>query len=177
LVFSKDSIGRYKNQIANLALIIFMVIVSMHLYQGKAKEIASLISRSDATAKKNALLEEIKESQLRMNGLRDFINNKDLSAVLTTLSNLATASGVKIDTVRPGPSVDLSLYVKYPFELTLKAKNYHAIGKFIGQLENSREIFIIDSLTLAFQSQPSEENGDDYLTAAVRVSTVVFKNK
>jgi len=176
-VSSKDSIGQYKNQIANLAVIIFLVIVSINIYKGQSNNIAVFISRSDADAKKNTLLEEIKQSAQRMNSLRDFINNKDVSSALTTLSNIATETGMKISSLRPGAAVDLPLYVKYPFELTIKAKSYHAIGKFIGQIENNPDIFIIDSLAITLQGQASDEGQEGYLGVMVRISTVIFKNK
>jgi len=177
-VFGKDSIGRYKNQIANLAVVIFMVMVSINIYKGQAKNIAALISFSDADAKKNTLLEEIRQSAQRMNSLRDLINNKDVSSVLATLSNVAAETGIKISSLRPGASVDLPLYVKYPFDLAIKAKNYHAIGKFIGQLENNPDIFIIDSLGIALPNQGSDEDQQEgYLSALVRLSTVIFKDK
>jgi len=174
---AKDSVGQYKNQIVNLGVVIFMVMVSINIYKGQARNIAALISRSDADAKKNTLLEEIKQSEQRMNSLRDLCNNKDLSSVISTLSNIASETGIKIGSLRPGAAVDLPMYVKYPFELTIKAKNYHAIGKFIGQIENNPDIFIIDSLTIGLQSQASDKDQEGYLSATVRISTIIFKNK
>lgn len=176
-MLAKDSIGQYKNQIVNLGVVIFMVIASINVYKGQAKNIARLTSRNDADAKKNTILEEIKQSGQRMNSLKDLINKKDVSLILTTISNMATETGIKIASLRPGASVDQPLYLKYPFELTINAKNYHAIGKFIGRLESSPEVFIVDSLSIALQREESSESQGGYLTAGLRISTVIFKNK
>lgn len=172
-MFSKDTLGKYKSNIANLAVIIIFVVISINIYKSQTKNTASLNERKDTETKKNKVLEEIGQLQKNIDDLTNLVNSKDISATINNLNNMAREFSVKISAIKPAGIQDFPLYTKYPFELTVEADNYHQIGKFISKIETNPNIYTVESLSM----HPQADNQLGEVTASLKISTVLFKVK
>lgn len=172
-MFSKDTLGKYKSNIANLAVIIIFVVISINVYKNQTKNTASLNERKDTETKKNKVMEEIVQLQKNIDDLTNLVNSKDIYATINNLNNMAREFSVKISAIKPITEQDFILYTKYPFELTVEADNYHQIGKFISKIESNPNIYIVESLSM----HPQADNQPGVVTASLKISTVLFKVK
>jgi len=153
---TSDILQKHKNKLVNVAAIVFALIVGNNIYGIYAKKIEVLQVQKDNEIRKNEVLSAISQSEKKVNSYKQLINSKDLNAVLNTISNLARDFSVSIISVRPRGEVDYSSYTRYGYELTVLAKDYHSLGKFIGKLESSPDIFMVYSLVM----QPVDKQGD-----------------
>lgn len=175
-MFSKDLLDKYKSNIANLATIIILVVISINVYKTQSRNLAALNERREVEAKKNKVLENISQLQKKIDGLVAFVNNKDLYATINDLNNIARECSVKISSVKPAGQEDSPLYTKFPFELMIEAENYHNIGKFIGKIESSPNIYRVESLTL-HPPQDTQGGKPQKIVASLRMNTILFKTQ
>jgi len=175
-MFSKDALDKYKSNIANLAIVIIFVVISINVYKSQTKNTTSLNERKDTETKKNKVLEEIGQLQKNIADLTNFVDSKDLSATINNLNNMAREFSVKISVIKPTGEQSFPLYTKYPFELTVEADNYHAIGKLISKIESNPNVYTVESLAM----HPQVDNQGNQLrkiTASLKITTVLFKVK
>jgi Tfp pilus assembly protein PilO len=175
-MFSPDLIDRYKSKIANLLLIIIFVLISINIYKAQVKNMNSMKERKDVDAKQNKSLEDLSQLQKKIDGLIDFVNNKDISATITNFNNIAKESSIQIISIKPIGEQELPLYVKYPFELMVEATNYHKIGKFISKIESDPSIYAVEYLTMrpVYETQYGSVKKID---TSLKISTFLFKGK
>ena len=55
-----------------------------------------------------------------------------------------------------------------PFDLTVKAPDYHALAKFINKLENSKEVYVVDAIDI------SPLDSDSGLKVNLTVSSIIM---
>ncbi|MDD5155348.1 MAG: type 4a pilus biogenesis protein PilO [Candidatus Omnitrophica bacterium] len=175
-MFSPDLIDRYKSNIANLVVVIIFVFISINLYKTQAKNMAALKERKDTEAKKNRVLENLSQLQTKIDELTNLVNTKDLYQTISSLNNMARESAVKIISIKPLGQQDFPAYVKYPFEMTVEAGNYHQIGKFISNIESNPNVYTIESLNM-HTAQNKQDGNVEAISASLRVDTVLFKVK
>lgn len=175
-MFSADLIDKYKSNIANLATIIILVVISINVYKTQSRNIAALNERQEVEAKKNKVLENISQLQKKIDGLTAFVNNKDLYETINNLNVMAREFSVKITSIKPAGQVDAALYTKFPFELIIEADNYHQIGKFIGKIESSPNIYRVESLDL-HPPQDTQGGKPQKMVANLKIDTILFKVK
>jgi hypothetical protein len=171
-----DFIGKYKNKILNIAIIIVALIISQNIYKNQAKNTASLLGRKDEEIKKNAELEEISQLQDKFNAIKQAINNKDISLVPRTISSTAEYSAIRIVSLKPQREEPYPLYVKYPFDLVLVATDYHRLGKFISRIEDSADIYVVENINIRSIPEEQKQNKVDTLVAELRLSTILIKD-
>lgn len=152
-----ELLQKHKNKMVNIAVIVFALIVANNVYGIYARKIEALQLQKEGEIRKNEILSAISQSEKKINAYKQLINSKDLSAVLNTISNLAKDFSVSIISVRPRGEVDYSAYTRYGYEMTVLAKDYHSLGKFISKLEDSPDIFMVYSLAM----QPFDKQQDD----------------
>lgn len=166
-----------KNKILNIIIIAIALFIGYSIYTNEAKKIVELKQKKDLELKKNQLLKSVISLEDKFNSYKKFINNKDISSIMNRLFTIAGESKVKINSLRPAGSMDFSTYVKFPFTLIATASSFKKIGYFISELENSRDIYIIDSLTISLNSTEADlsNSNADNLTLNLTVSTVILK--
>jgi Tfp pilus assembly protein PilO len=71
--------------------------------------------------------------------------------------------------VKPVAEIRQAEYVKSPFVMTVSTPTYHALGKFISALENSKDVYIFDSVDIS-----TSENEANKLTATMTLSTIAL---
>ncbi|MFA4888578.1 MAG: type 4a pilus biogenesis protein PilO [Candidatus Omnitrophota bacterium] len=168
-------IEQWKNKALNLGIIILAFVIAFNIYKEQAKEIAVLNEKKDSESKKIPVLNEIAQWEKKLSVYKGFIDNKEISSVMNTVSNIAEDSAAKITSIRPAGSADYPLYTKYSFSLTVLVEGYHALGRFTSKLESHSNIYNIDSVVI--RQQVTQQDGKVYKMAVdLNISTVFMKN-
>jgi Tfp pilus assembly protein PilO len=163
------SIDKHKNRILSLAIIIFAVIVAFNfIYQNKMRQMQALKEKVDTESKKNAVLENISQLEQRINVYKGYLAKKDATSVMSIISNIAAEATVKIVSIKPGKEVVNPEYTKLPFELSVSAKDYHTLGRFISGLENYETVFVVENINIATGSDKKE------LDVSLVVSSITY---
>jgi Tfp pilus assembly protein PilO len=173
-----DFIIKYKNKILNIAIIILAVIIANNTYKKQANIIASLKQNKDTEIKKNEALGSIGQLEKKMNAYKNSLIKKDNSLIMSAINDIAKDSGIKITSFRPEPEILYAVYVKYSYSLSINAKDYNSVGKFISKIENSPDIYTVDSVNIRPlpQGQGEVKEEETYKIAVELIlSTVWFK--
>lgn len=174
-----SAIINYKSKIANILIIIFAIIIGYKIYRNQDKVVELLKQEKELEIRKNVSLDSISGLEKKINFYKGLVNKKDIASAVNTLSSISNASQVKIVSLKPLQEKDYLIYTKYPFRIEVTAKDYHVIGKFVSELENSPDIYIIESALIkpaakAESARPAAEFKDS-LMLELTVSTILFK--
>lgn len=167
--------NRYKNRILNGAIVVMAVIISFNIYKTQRIAIDSLKREKEKEMKKNDILSSVSQSDNRLKSYKDLLNKKNISLVIDNIANIAKDINVKIVSIRPAPEEAYTVYIKYTFNLTVNVNDYKAIGRFIGKLESSEDVYMIDLLTISPQFT---EEGKVFkgLVLNLKISTFLYKD-
>jgi Tfp pilus assembly protein PilO len=171
-----DQINNNKNKILNGAMVAVALFVAYRVYQNQEKTFVSLTTKRDVEIKKNQVLEEICQLDSKINAAKKSVNNKDTSSVINTIANIAKGNEIKIISIRPEKESGTEIYRKYPFELSISADSYHAIGKFISALENHPDIYYVALIRIKPQIFWQDEKQVEKISANLSVYTILFQN-
>lgn len=170
------ALNKYKNTFLNIGVIIIFLVITNGIYKNQNLTAKKLEKDREAEIKKNAALTAISTLEKKIGLYRNFLNKKDLSSIINNISNIAKESQIKIISIRPQNEKDQGDYIKYPFSLSITAKDYHQLGQFIAKLESSSDIYIIESIAVrprAAEAQPSKQA--EKVSAELTLSTVLLK--
>lgn len=137
-----------KEKILSTAIFIFALLIATSIYISQTKSLRLLNIKRDTQIKKNEVLNEIRQSEKKIKFYSNLLNEKDASSITNTISNIAKESGVQIISIEPGREEKQSLFIKYPFILTIHADSYHAIGKFITKIESYSDAYIVETTSI-----------------------------
>ena len=175
-MFGKEPVGKYKNQIVNLIIVFVFVVVAINVHKAQTRNILLANEKKYMEEKKNKVLEDISQLEKKIDIFRNVVNNKDIYSVINTLGSLARDSAVKISSIKPSTEMDFPLYVRYPFDLTVEAGSYHAVGKFISKIESHPDIYTVESIEMA-PSLDVQEGRLNKIIVNLKINTVLFKLK
>lgn len=166
-------IGKSKQSVFNIAVIIVALIFSLKVYSGEMKKIKKLESNISLETKKNEGLVRLDKIMKGFEIFKNKINgNKSIPALINKIGNIAKGSLVKIASIRPQPEEQLASYVKYSFELSVTAKSFHLLGKFISKLENSPDVYFIERLSIR-SGLASQTDAQFEVSADLRLNTIL----
>lgn len=168
-----NRLGKGKNKIVNIALIILTLIAAPNIYISKAKKSESLNAQKAIELKKNEVLGRIARSEKKIKFYKDLFSKKDASLIMNTVNSIARDSNVKIILIKPGTEERESVYTKYPLVLTINVDGYHGLGKFISRIENHPDIYFVDEINIKTQSAASQPSSA--LTVNLTLNVIVFK--
>jgi len=171
-------IGKYKNKILNIniALIIVALIIANNIYKRQTVTMALLKRNNDAEIKKNEVLENISQLEKKINSYKNALNKKDMTLVMNAVNNIAKELGIKIISFKPQNEKDYSVYVKYPFNLAIGIKDYHQLGRFVAKIENSADIYMVDSMNIRTLAEEQKGAGEtEKFTVELILSRILFK--
>jgi len=158
-----------RNKILNLAVILLAFIVSYNaIYKKQVKEEQLLKQKISEETKKNDVLKSIGKSEETISAYKNLLPQKDANLNINSISNIAKASNVKITSIRPAPEQRYPDYIKLPFNLVLTMPNYHALGKFISEIENSQDVYAVEVVNISLNEQTKE------LTVNLTVSSIAI---
>jgi len=167
-----QGINKHKNLALNIGIIILSLTIANVIYGNQRGIMASLKENIDKETRKNKILSSIGNSDKTINYYKESINKKDLSSVITHISDIAGEAGVQIVSLRPKEEKKELLYKRYPFELAVKSKGYHAIGKFISRLESDPDIYLVENMEI--RSAGREARAGE-LALTMVVSTIILQ--
>lgn len=167
--------NRYKNRILNIGIIVLGLIVANNIYKTQNNQIISLKESKDRELKKNGILVDISAQDKRLKSYKSFLNKKDISLVIDNIGDIAKDSNSKIVSIRPEPAQPYALYVRYTFNLTVNVNDYLALGRFISKLENSYDVYMVESLNVTPRFEGPQDTPLRGLTVNLKVSTYLYK--
>lgn len=173
---SQELLKKYKNKILNTGVILLTLIIVLSIYKNQNQTIGALRSARDSEIKKNEVLATISQTEKKIDSYKNIFNKKDPSLLINALSDIARESNVKIISINPKGQDDRKVYIKYPFDLTVGVENYHAIGRFISNVESYNDLFFIDRATIRPIEKVSTSGQRYNLIVSLTISTIVFKN-
>lgn len=171
---TNDLIRKYKNIILNLIIIGISVIISLKIYTSQGKDIASLTVKKDAETKKNEVLQDISRLENKFKAYKKYINNKEVSKIINMLGAIAKENSVNIISIRPLEEKPFPLYTKYPYDLSIEADSYHALARFVSNVESHGYIFRVESAVISKQFGSQDEHPK--LKEDLLISTIVVKD-
>jgi len=171
-------ISKYKDKVLNIniAIIILAMIITYNIYKRQTAILKSLKQQIDIETKKNDALSNIDQLEKRINAYKNYLGKKDLSLIIARIDGLAKDSNIKIFSFTPQPARDYPVYIKYPFSLTIAAKDYRCLSEFISKIEDSPDIYMVDSISIkSLYLEQKEEALTNKIGADLVISTIVFK--
>jgi len=166
---------KHKNKVLNILILILFLFAAQRIYGIKLNEKRSLSFKKEQEIKKNQVLAQIVGLEKNISAYKKILRQKDSAYFIDKLSNLAKDSEVKIISIKPVREIAGGVYTRYPFGLSVSALGYHAIGKFISRIENSRDVFIVESIGISPNPAAAKEAQADKMKLELVVSAVFFK--
>jgi len=169
-----ELLTKYKHRLVNVLLLIIALVIAFRIYNKQVTNIGQLKQQKNAEIEKNKVLVKLGELGEKVKEYTEYINSKDLSSSINTISDMARESAVEITSIRPAGEEDQGVYIRYPYDLKVTSSSYHNIGNFISKLENHPAIFLVESAAISpaagqDESQPEKVNVD------LRISTIWLK--
>lgn len=160
-----------KNLLLNVIIIAVACFIAFNfIYKNQEQELQGLVAKKDVEIKKNAVLENIGRLEKKIDDYKTLLPKRDVGETINTINNLARGAAIKIVSIRPLAAEERTAnYVKSSFEISLSASSYHALGKFISNLESYQDVYIVESADIV-----SQEAGKE-LTANLKVSAIAVK--
>lgn len=159
-------INKHKSKILNIGIIILAVIVANNIYQKQNKELAMMKAGNDALMQKNGVLENIGELEIKIGAYKDLLSKKEENRAMNTFNSLAQDLNITISSIRPLLEEKHADYSKFPFDLSISAPNYNAIGKFISAVENSQDVFQVEFIAIR------PDRNEKVLNVELKISSV-----
>lgn len=169
-----------KNKVVSIAIILVSILAAVNIYKAQVKNIGGLRERKDVEFKKNDVINEINQLEKKMDFYKGLLIKRDAGSMINIIDDIAQEEGVKIVSLRPSAAQDFPLYTKQPFDLSVKAQGYHAIGRLISRLESHSDIFIVDTVKIKAAGDIQAAAGEGLsqgvnVDAELRLSAVSFK--
>lgn len=173
-----QSLNRYKNFVFNFTVLLVFVFVAFKIYGWNEKKLLLLQEKKQNEEKKNELLEIIKNIEKKVFSYKRFLNNKDITTLISSIGSLANKSQVKILSIKPSLEENYTPYLlRYPLELVVQADSYHHLGGFLAELESHPDMYVVELLNLEPSSREigREEKKEYKLKANLKISTFLYK--
>lgn len=170
-----DLIIKNKNKIFNLGLMLLLLFIAFQVYSYGNKQKSRLIEQRENELKKNKVIKNITSLEKIMEGYKKALVKQDLGSIMDTMSNIAKSSSVEILSIKPlnqEVSVD---YSRFSFAITAAAPDYHSLADFISKVENYKDVYFVDEVTISSsESGSSEDSGGMGLKVSLRISTISY---
>ena len=148
-----EFINKNKSALVNIVLVLLALFISNKIYKSQDKRIESFREQIREESKKNEILQEISSLEKRVGFYKNLFLEKDAVSAMNTLGSIAKETNINIIAIKPNPEQNFTEYIKIPIELSVRATNYHSLGKFISRIENLHEVYMIDSLRININNE------------------------
>lgn len=150
--------NRQKGKLFNLVIILLFIFVSYkYIYKNQAKTLDSLKAKKDLEPKINEVLKNIIAQEGSIGSYKSFLL-KDSSLIISRISDIVKNEGVELVSIRPSPEQRNADYIRFPFDLVINVPGFHTLGKFISELENSKDIYIVDYIVITGNDENKKLN-------------------
>ncbi|MBN1913912.1 MAG: type 4a pilus biogenesis protein PilO [Candidatus Omnitrophica bacterium] len=168
---------QHKIKILHAGVVIFALIVANNIIKSQNQNVAVLNSQLAEESRKNEVLVNLSQIEKTLDDYKNFINKKDMTSLINTITDIAAETDIKIDFVKPLPKESTSVYDRYPFSLNFIISDYHKIGEFINRLERHPDIYFVDRVNIMPQEQPLGDYVMRSLKVDLLISTIIFKDR
>lgn len=169
MAFNPSFLYKVKRHTLNIIIIIITLIIIKNLNGNIKKEIKKLNAKKDEQIKKSEILSDIKKSYDKLESYKNLLHSYDGAQVISQLSQLASESDAQVSSIRPESERTQEDYSELPFELVVRVKGYHELGRFIANIESNKNVFIINRVNVNLNVQ------DDIIEANLKLSYIKFK--
>jgi Tfp pilus assembly protein PilO len=169
-----ETFYQHKNKVINTAIFLLAVLFSRNIYQQQLRVADSYRQREEIEVKKNAVLEDIRQLEKKIQAYKNFVNRKDISVAMNIMSEIAQVCSINVISIRPGQQKEYPSYVRHFFDLKLEANNYHSLGEFVSKLESRSELYSVEHLEII--PVYSSDKGKRLLSVGLDVSTILLKD-
>ncbi|NLH50143.1 MAG: type 4a pilus biogenesis protein PilO [Myxococcales bacterium] len=158
-----------------LAYFIFGFRVKQNEIDQADKQLAELTAQLNQVKAVAQVLQPIEREIETLNqqlgqSLAQLPEKKQIEALLISLDDLASASGLEINKVTPNAEVPRDFYAEIPIELEIKG-GYHNIAIFFDKISKLKRVVNISNLKL---SSPVDNNGEIQISANCIATTFRF---
>jgi hypothetical protein len=168
-------IERNKNKIVNFGVIILALVIALQFYRSADGQRNSLIQQQDKEIEKNKVTEDIALLEKKAEVYRKVFVKKDLASIMDTISSIAKDTSVRISSVKPLTAEALDNYFNSSFLITLNAPSYHALGVFISKIENHKDIYLVNDISInSTISNQGAEGADVDLAVSLKINTISY---
>lgn len=164
-------IDKIKNNILSVVIIIIAFMVAKNIYLKQAGQLQEVTKERDMRRSQNQVLDSLSMLEKKVIYCRNNFAKKDASSIVNNISGLARESGIKIVSIKPEPEQRYSDYTKLPFSLVINASSYHALGRFVSNVEGYKDVYIIENIDIR---EAKTDNKADKVTAVLTISSVAF---
>lgn len=170
------SISGRKKLISNIVVVLAALLIAFKTYSGQEKQIQAFKKEKAAEIEKNRVVEKIAQLEGRLNSYKRFLNKKDAQESITKLNDIARKSAVNIMSILPQRAAEGPYYTVYPVNLSLAARDYHTLAKFINELEKDNDLYLINMLNIRprYSTDASEHYSE--LQIEMQISAVLYKD-
>ena len=172
-----ETLLKNKNKILNFGIIFLLLFIALQIYKYGNQQMNSLAEQKENELKKNKVIENIVVLEKQIGAYSKVFVKKDLGSVMDTMSSIAKANTIKIISIRPISEQAYADYIKSSFLITAQAPNYHSLGDFISQVENYKDIYLVDEVIIASSgSGYVAGSGNTGLNVSLKISTISYLN-
>ncbi len=159
-----------KGWYVDILIIGLALIFANNINKAQSKQVLILKEQKEIELKKQLVLNDINKLYTKISAVKGYINKKDISTAVNSLTDIAKVCYIQIESLRPRGEDTHPEYVVYPFDLSVLTDDFHKMGKFISRLESSPDLYTIRS----FDFHPINDSGTgkNKLAANLLVSTV-----
>ena len=161
-------LNKHKNKVVNIIIIIVALVITSKIYEQQIKQAQKLKQEINAEIIINAELAKISGLEGKINAYKKLLVNNDPNAAINVISAIAKELGIKIQGIKPLDAQNNPDYTKFLFQLSINVSSYHALGKFISNVENSADVYIVESLKIT----PNEVNPTKELSVNLIISSL-----
>jgi len=170
-----ELIEKNKNKIINFGVVVLALVIAFHLYRSANDQVSSLIQRQNNELEKNKVVEDIAVLEKKAQVYQSVFVKKDLASVMGIISGIAKNTSVKVISVNPYAEDALENYLKTSFIITLNSPSYHALSDFISKIENHKDIYLVNEISINSPESNSGAKGAPVdLGVSLKVNTISY---
>jgi len=174
-MMNHELIERNKNKIINFGIIILALIIAFQFYQSTNNQIKSLIRQQNNELEKNKIVEDISILEKKADIYKKVFVKKDLASIVDIVSGIAKDSSVKIVSIKPYAEEAKNDYINSSFLITLNAPSYHALGNFISKIENHKDIYLVNEISINSEaSDRGAAKASVDLEVSLKINTISY---
>lgn len=159
-----------KLKVPNIIIIIVVIIVAYNIYNSQVKNIESLKKKIVMEQDKNKVLTNLVDLKTKLDAYLALLGRKEVRIFMSSIQNFAKESSVNIVSIKPRTEQPKADYIILPFDLSVTARDYNSLARFINKIENSKDVYFVDSSSIA----PS--GSGQGLKVDLVVSSIILEN-
>lgn len=168
-------IERNKNKIINFAVIILALFIALQFFRSANGQRNSLIQQQNKEIEKNKVTEDISILEKKAEVYKKVFVKKDLASIMDIIYGIAKDTSVRIASVKPFTAEAMDNYFNSSFLITLNAPSYHALGDFISKIENHKDIYLVNDISISSTATNQGAAGVDVdLAVSLKINTISY---